>query len=338
MTTQKTPQKAKHQLSNIDFTKDSAHIALVSKEQGHGANGHHYALVMKSNGFSQEAIQKMQQIQVTMDLPDFLRKFFSLYYDDSEVLARLMGYVPEEVEDDDIYGSEAYYAERLESFTVMKSLHESGDILKALSLLNETEYLALLNDQVELEKAFEALPKESDKSTSVDESENSTNASVEKSVGASGSKIIKSKKDKMTQKIVGDTPNTELVEKSAVELIQKSLDEAQVELQKARDTIQAFEAAAKEQVVKAKTDKVTAVLKDEKLHSAIVKAALSLESDDDFSAFLAAIQSMAQTVETTQEFVEKSALFVEQGASTSDDTAQDNPTARILKSKYQKAK
>lgn len=39
----KTQWKPKHQLSNIDFTQDSAHIALVSKEQGHGANGHHYA-------------------------------------------------------------------------------------------------------------------------------------------------------------------------------------------------------------------------------------------------------------------------------------------------------
>ena len=100
----KKTTKAQSQLTNIDFTHDGAHIALVSKEQGHGANGHHYALVMKSSGFSQESIQKMQQIQVTLDLPDFLRKFFSLYYDDAEVLARLMGYVKPEDEDEDESG------------------------------------------------------------------------------------------------------------------------------------------------------------------------------------------------------------------------------------------
>ena len=143
----------------------------------------------------------------------------------------------------------------------------------------------------------------------------------------------------MTLKTKTDEAQVELVEKSVVESIQKSLDDAQVELQKARETIQAFEAAAKEAVTKAKTDKVTAIVKDEKIQAAIVKAALSLESDDDFGAFLAAIQAMASAVETTQEFVEKSALFAEQGASTSDEAAnQESPVARILKAKLTKAK
>ena len=53
MTTAK-PVKAKRKLSELTFEHENAHVALVSKEQGHGANGHHYALVMKSSGFSQE--------------------------------------------------------------------------------------------------------------------------------------------------------------------------------------------------------------------------------------------------------------------------------------------
>lgn len=340
MTTQKTPKKATHRLSNIDFTKDSAHIALVSKEQGHGANGHHYALVMKSSGFSQEAIQKMQQIQVTMDLPDFLRKFFNLYYDDAEVLARLMGYVPEEVEDDDIYGSEAYYAERLESFTIMKSLNEAEDKLKALSLLNETEYLALLNDQVKVEKAFAALDaNKSDTAALVVESDNSTNASVEKSVEPSGSKVTKSKKENMTLKTKqGDEPTVEMVEKSALDSIQKALNDKDVELQKALADVAAFKEAQQEQIIKSKTAQITAVVTDANLQAVIVKAALALELEDDFTAFVGALSSMQKTLKDTKDFVEKSTLFEEVGASTSTDALQESPVARILKSRLTNAK
>lgn len=46
---------------------------------------------------------------------------------------------------------------------------------------------------------------------------------------------------------------------------------------------------------------------------------------------------MASAVETTKEFVEKSALFVEQGASTSTDKS-GAPVARILKSRLTNAK
>ena len=339
MTTAK-PVKAKRKLSELTFEHENAHVALVSKEQGHGANGHHYALVMKSSGFSQEAVQKMQQIQVTMDLPEFLRKFFSLYYDDAEVLARLMGYVPEEVEDDNIYGSEAYYAERLESFTIMKSLNEAEDKLKALSLLNETEYLALLNDQVKVEKAFAALDaNKSDTAATVVESDNSTNASVEKSVEPSGSKVTKSKKENMTLKTKqGDEPTVEMVEKSALDSIQKALNDKDVELQKALADVAAFKEAQQEQIIKSKTAQITAVVTDANLQAVIVKAALALELEDDFTAFVGALSSMQKTLKDTKDFVEKSTLFEEVGASTSTDALQESPVARILKSRLTNAK
>jgi len=331
---------AKRALKDISFDTEGAHIALTSKSQGYSANGHPYALVMKSSGFSQEAIQKMQQIQVTMDLPDFLRKFFNLYYDDAEVLARLMGYVPEEVEDDDIYGSEAYYAERLESFTIMKSLNEAEDKLKALSLLNETEYLALLNDQVKVEKAFAALDaNKSDTAATVVESDNSTNASVEKSVEPSGSKVTKSKKENMTLKTKqGDEPTVEMVEKSTLDSIQKALNDKDVELQKALADVAAFKEAQQEQIIKSKTAQITAVVTDANLQAVIVKAALALELEDDFTAFVGALSSMQKTLKDTKDFVEKSTLFEEVGASTSTDALQESPVARILKSRLTNAK
>lgn len=332
-----TKRQAKKKLSDLTFEHDGAHIALTTKSQGGPANAHDYALVLKSNKFSKEAIEKMQQVQVTLELPEFLRRFFDMYYTDSEVLARLMGYVPPdngEVE----YDSESYYTERLSAFNVMKSLHESGDILKGLALLDEDEYVNLLENQAEVEKAFAELDKNKKESDSVvvaTESDNSTNAGVEKSVEPSGSKVNKSKKEIMPNKNEKAT-DVEVVEKSALEALQKSLDEKAVELQKALDTIAQFEAAQKEALVKSKTAKITELIKDEKISAPIIKAGLTLESDDDFGAFLAAIQAMASNIETTQEFMEKSALFTEQGATVSDSTQEDSAVARILKARHSK--
>lgn len=332
-----TKRQAKKKLSDLTFEHDGAHIALTTKSQGGPANAHDYALVLKSNKFSKEAIEKMQQVQVTLELPEFLRRFFDMYYTDSEVLARLMGYVPPdngEVE----YDSESYYTERLSAFNVMKSLHESGDILKGLALLDEDEYVNLLENQAEVEKAFTELDKNKKESDSVvvaTESDNSTNAGVEKSVEPSGSKVNKSKKEIMPNKNEKAT-DVEVVEKSALEALQKSLDEKAVELQKALDTIAQFEAAQKEALVKSKTAKITELIKDEKISAPIIKAGLTLESDDDFGAFLAAIQAMASNIETTQEFMEKSALFTEQGATVSDSTQEDSAVARILKARHTK--
>jgi len=332
-----TKRQAKKKLSDLTFEHDGAHIALTAKSQGGPANAHDYALVLKSNKFSKEAIEKIQQVQVTLELPEFLRRFFDVYYTDSEVLARLMGYVPPdngEVE----YDSESYYTERLSAFNVMKSLHESGDILKGLALLNEDEYVNLLVNQAEVEKAFAELDKikqESDSVVVATESDNSTNAGVEKSVEPSGSKVNKSKKEIMPNKNEKAT-DVEVVEKSALEALQKSLDEKAVELQKALDIIAQFEAAQKEALVKSKTAKITELIKDEKISAPIIKAGLTLESDDDFGAFLAAIQAMASNIETTQEFMEKSALFTEQGATVSDSTQEDSAVARILKARHNK--
>ena len=341
MTTAK-PVKAKRKLSELTFEHENAHVALVSKEQGHGANGHHYALVMKAKGFSQEAIQKMQSVQVTLELPEFLRKFFDLYHTDAEVLARFMGYVPEENEDDDdVYGTEAYYAERLGAFTIMKSLHESGDVLKALALLDENEYLSLLTAQVEVEKALAKIDaeKESDTAALVVESDNSTNASVEKSVEPSGSKVTKSKKENMTLKTKqGEEPTVEMVEKSALDSIQKALNDKDVELQKALADVAAFKEAQQEQIIKSKTAQITAVVTDANLQAVIVKAALALELEDDFTAFVGALSSMQKTLKDTKDFVEKSTLFEEVGASTSTDALQESPVARILKSRLTNAK
>jgi hypothetical protein len=227
-------------------------------------------------------------------------------------------------------------------------VHDAESIADVLSGLDETQYLAMLNDQFLIEKALKKIDKQTKQPEQVQdkpevtkselvvktpESDNSTHASVEKSVEVSTSKSTKSKETLMTKQV---EDSTEMVEKSLMVNLQKALDEQKVELQKALDIIAVHQKEKQEQIQKSKTAQFHAVIKDEKLQAPIVKAALSLESDDDFGAFLAAITAMAGAIETSQEFMEKSALFKEQGASVSDETPQkESAVARILKAKLQ---
>ena len=113
-------QKAKRKLKGFDFAKEGAAVALVGPSVGGPANGIPI-LIAKANNFSPEFIKKMQQIQVTMELPDFLEKFFGIWGSDAEVLARLMGYV--EPEDETMESKEDYdkwIEERFQSFSIIK--------------------------------------------------------------------------------------------------------------------------------------------------------------------------------------------------------------------------
>lgn len=335
--------KTKRKLSDISFEKEGCHVALVSKEQGGPANGKDYALVLKANNFSEEYVQKMQQVRVTMELPDFLRKFFSLYYEDAEILARMMGYVPIESEEVNDYSYEDYINSKLEAFEVLKSVHDAESIPDVLSTLDETQYLAMLNDQFLIEKALKKIDKQSQVTPEQKESEEVAKAAEsdtshivhEVSEGKTSVITKKSKEKHMTKPVTEAT--VEMVEKSALVDLQKSLEDQKQELQKALDTIAVFKQEKQEQITKSKTAQFTAVVKDEKLVAPIVKAALALESDEDFTAFLGAITSMQVAVEKSKETLEKSALFQEQGASVSEDEKpQESAVARVLKANLAK--
>jgi hypothetical protein len=315
-----TQRKAKRKLSDISFEKEGAHVALTSKSQGGPANGHDYALVLKANNFSEEFVQKMQQIRVTMELPDFLRKFFGMYYEDSKILAAMLGYV-EPVQPEATPTYEDYIQSQLQAFEVLKSANEAESLSQVLSELDETQYLAMLNDQAKVEKAF----KESATTASAEGTDTSPASEVNKEEVSTSVDKEELEKSKMDEDV-----KIETVEKAQFELVQKALDEQKVQLEKAMETIAAFEAEKKEAVNKAKTEKVKAIVKDESKVEAIAKAALSLESEDDFTAFLDAMQSMVAAVE-------KSEMFVEKGASTQEETViQESAVAKLLKAKQAK--
>lgn len=306
-------QKAKRRLSEISFDHEGAHLALCSKSQG-AANNWNKALIMKGHNFSPEFIQKMQEVQVTMELPDFLKRFFMLWEDgDAEFLAGLMGYV-EPPEDEVMEAKDEmnkWIEERFTSFSVIKSLHEAKNLPDALSRLTEQDYLDVLQDQFEIEKALKEF----------DSKKSDTSTKVESKVEASASK--KNKEKQMTQE-------AEMVEKSALIELQKSLDDQRVALEKALADVKRYEDEKKEAIVKSKTDAVKAVVKDEKQAAVVVKAALALEDQADFDALVEVFKSM-------NALIEKSALFQEQGVSAeADEAPKKNGVLEIIKSQQAK--
>ena len=310
-----TKPKAKRKLKEISFDGESAHIALVSKEQGGPANGADYSLILKNTeGRSQEFIEKASKIQVTMDIVEFIERFFSVWGSDALVLASLMGYEKEESENDD-WDYDDWIQEKVNSFQILKGLNEADNKVSALSKLTEQDYLSVLTDQAVIEKALTELAK-----GSVPKADTST-TSVEKQVEASASRK-KNKEKNMTQA----TP--EMVEKSALTAIEKAMQETQVELQKALEQVKQYEAEKKQVIVKSKTEAVTAVVKDEKQAAVITKAALALESDEDFTAFV-------EVVKALQAQVEASDAFKEIGASGSaEEKKQESSLTQAIKAKY----
>ena len=306
-------RKATRKLKGFDFSKNGAAVALVGPSVGGPANGIP-TLIAKANNFSPEFIQKMQQIQVTYELPEFLRKVFGMYYEDAEVLAKMLGYVEPEDEETEDYDDwyENYIEEKLSAFTIIKSLHEAKNLPEALAQLTEQDYLDVLNDQVLIEKALKAFDEKSDTSTNVE------NTKVE----ASASRVNKKKEKQMA------TP--EMVEKSELIALQKSLDDQRVALEKALADVKRYEDEKKEAIVKSKTDAVKAVVKDEKQAAVVVKAALALEDQADFDALVEVFKSM-------NDLLEKSGLFQEQGVSA--EAAEDKPgetkLMKALKARHQ---
>ena len=297
----KTNRTAKRKLSDISFEHEGAHVALVSKEQGGPATGHDYSLVLKSTNYSKEFVEKMQQVQVTLELPEFLRKFFGVYYEDAEILARLMGYEPPEQSTVE-YSHETYIQEKVDSFKILKSMHE-GNLLDTLKNLDETAYLTLLQDQAMLEKAFVSIEKAKENKT----------------------KLLKESEMPQANKTENEI-TVEMVEKSQLTAIEKSLADTQVELQKALAAVAKFEEERKEAVVKSKTASISAVVKNAEHASILTKACLELESEEDFGAFLAAITAMQNSIETSEAFVEKGV-----SAQDAEPAVQESLVAKSLK-------
>ena len=306
------PRKAKRNLSEIDFSKEGGHVALTCKAQSGPADGHDYALLLKSSQRSPEFIQKASMVKVEMEITEYLRKFFGLYWEDAEVLARSMGYITKELEDEMEDAAEgeseetyqSYIASKVNSIEIIKSLKSSDNLIKAVSVLTEDEYLSVLKDQELVEKALKEY-----------------------------SPVTKSNKEleTMPQAEVPEVKEetvAELIAKSQFDLVQKALDENKVELQKALELVEQFKQKEKEAVTKARFEVLKAAVKDTAKAEVIFKALNLVQDETEFQAVVKAVGDLALQVE-------QSNLFSEQGVSgDAGEAIEENPVAKILKAKY----
>ena len=222
--------KPTRRLSEIKFEHEGAHVALVGKHQGGPANGITTLITKATNNITQEQIEKASSVTVEMQFPEFLRRFFGLYWEDSEVLSAAMGYGRTEYPDDD---EKDWIDKRVESINILKSVYRAQDVEKALAALTPEQTLAILKDQEMLEKALEVVPE-----TKLPQEEPQMET------------ILKSAHEEFVTKAVSD----------AVAVVQKALD-AQAEVLKAAEAkLESFAKAEAEAVTKARKEALAAVV------------------------------------------------------------------------------
>lgn len=317
--------KAKRIIKNFNFEGEGAAVALVGPATAGAANGKTTLLIKANDNFSEEMIEKMQQVKVTMELPAFLERFFHLYGTDAQVLARMMGYVPEEKEESEVESYEDYYEnliqEKLESFEIIKSLYLADSLPDAISKITGEQYLKVLEDQVKIEKAL----KEQDTDVEVEKVSEVEPAPV-KAKPMKKSKI--NKEDKMSNEA---TDNVEVIEKAQYDAIEKAMQEQKELLQKALDEVATYKAEKQEMIRKARLGSLTEIVKDEKKVEVLFKALNLVEDAGTYSEILEVLKSLMAATETSEMFIEKGAA-IEKGA----DADKSSLVAKRLKAKYKK--
>lgn len=295
--------KPTRRLSEIKFEHEGAHVALVGKHQGGPANGITTLITKATNNITQEQIEKASTVTVTMQFPEFLRKFFGLYWDDAELLSAAMGYGRTEFDDSD---EKDWIDKRLESISIMKSVYRAENVESALAELTPDQKIAILKDQEILEKAFEAIPQSIQKEESTLET------------------ILKSAHIEALSDAVAIEKAASV---AAVAEVQKALDAQAEVLKAAQEKVQAFEAAAVAQKQEVRKAALAAVLPAEQVEG--VLKALEAVADEAFQAVVAgyAVQKAA---------VDNSDLLSETGVNgTGDaDVTEVDRTTAILKAKY----
>lgn len=318
-----TKVKATKKLTDIDFSGKNAAVALVGKDQGGGANGF-TTLLVKSAKYTDEHVEKASKIRITMDIEEFLTKFYGLWADDAEVLARALGFdtASEDMsETEDMPQTyEDWMTSRVEAIEVIKQLGNSEDVNKTLSELDPEDYLALLKSQELLEKAFKKIDKSQSQNSKVvvkaapSEEGTSTAVATAKEVGkakaedVSSSETKPTEKSKMTVKTTEQEVLVEMVEKSQFESIEKALKEQAVALEKALETVKQFEKEKQEAIQKSRKDLLTATVKETQKVEALFKAFANVESEEVFKGAITALESLMQVQKSSD-------LFKEIGAS-----------------------
>lgn len=290
--------KPTRRLSEIKFEHEGAHVALVGKHQGGPANGITTLITKATNNITQEQVEKASSVVVEMQFPEFLRKFFGMYWDDAEVLSAAMGYGRTEYPD---VNEKDWIDQRVESINIMKSVYRAQDVEKALAALTPEQTLAILKDQEMLEKALEVVPE-----TKLPQEESQLET------------ILKSAHEEFVTKAVSE----------AVAVVQKALD-AQAEVLKAAEAkLELFAVAEAEAVAKSRKEKLAAVVAADRVEE-LFKSLAPLDAE--------AFEAVVATFSVQKAAEAESDMFKVAGVSGDGDQKtgpEVDRTTEILKAKY----
>lgn len=337
-----TKVKATKKLTDIDFSGKNAAVALVGKAQG-GAANNFTTLIVKSAKYTDEHLEKASKIKITMDIQDFLTRFYGLWSDEAEVLAQALGYSTDKSDDEYPDNYEDWIASQVSAIEVIKQLEQAEDVNKALSDLDPEDYLALLKSQESLEKAFKKIDKAQSQNSKVvvkaaPSEEGTTAVATAKEVGKAKAEAMPSsetkptEKSKMTVKTTEQEIVVEMVEKSQFESVEKALKEQAVALEKALETVKQFEKEKAEAIQKSRKDLLKATVKDDEKVEALFKGLVNVDTEEVFTGVIKALEGL-MVVQT------KSDLFKEKGFSSEEATKEEEtPLMKAVKAAAEKAK
>lgn len=331
-------RKAKRRLSDFDFSKEGSHIALVHKDQGGAANGYETLIMKSTANFSQEFIQKAQRVKVEMELPEFLMRFYGMWYEDeAKELAKLFGWVDysdvaDKVEDA-IEGERSvelvdsnptdYVKTKLQDLdnlvSVAKASTKEGKIDTALlantlASLTEEQYLMLLEDQASVEKALKSGGKKPNKKV-VDK---------EQPIVKKADKAVHKEEKQMTDKVAEQ--EVDVVAKAQYDEIQKAFKEQEEQLQKATAMLEEFKQKEKEQIQKAREATLLAAVEAKDTAEKLFKAVGELEQEQ-FDVVVEVVKSLVQKASDTD-------MFKEIGSQQEGEQVHKSTVQKILAQKY----
>jgi hypothetical protein len=315
--------KAVRKLTNINFESEGSAVALVGKAQGGPANGRE-TLIFKSlntNVIEDQDIEKASQVTVTMNIVDYLYRFFDLWYEYAEVRARVFGYdtTPDEVEADGDWWDN-YIQEKVDAVTIIKSLvldKDADQIKKAVAELSPEDYLKVIKSQEIFEKNIDK-----------------ASASINKSSVKEGVIEPEGSKTPSVDKIYKEESMTDFISKSALEsvvleAVTKAVAVEKAKLDEAQEIIKQYKEEKKATVEKARKASIAEVEKEAEAAEALFK---SLESVDDttFDSVIKALKKKDEQL-ATSEILKETGSQGRQAVTT--DKAED-ATARILKQQF----
>lgn len=314
------------EITDIEFSNEGAHLAVCHKAQSGSANGWHQPLILKSEDVNtpSEVFKALQQVTVSLSFEEFLRKFFYMYHDDAELLAKILGFETEfEYGNKDGDYTEAYtdyVQERADKVEILRTTD--------LSELSADTVLELIGIQKTFEANFEQfeVPEDSGESD-LQKSENTDQVMKIED-------ILKSAEvqDLITAEV---TKATEAKDKELTDM-KEDLASATEQLNKAAEELTTFrqekEAKRKEGVTN--FVKSLTFLQDEDqdvMVEAIMKA--STADSENTKAIVSALEkAQAEIVKTKEEFISE-----DTGVEVKDEPVDVNKTAALadeLEAKY----